>query len=61
MKKEFKKDNVTYSVRQACQNGVQYQASYADGQTSWVFIKGKNHTRKQVIEAVERINEAKED
>lgn len=30
MKKEFKKDNVTYSVRQAFQNGVQYQRGHLE-------------------------------
>jgi len=54
--KEFTRDNVTYSVRQKLSDGIQYQARYENGQTAWVFIKGKKHTREQVIYEIEELN-----
>lgn len=55
--KEFTESGVTYSKKQTLNNGVQYQARYKDGQAAWAFIAGKKHTRKQVIESINEVNE----
>jgi hypothetical protein len=58
--KTFKKDGVTYSVKQHLNNGVQYKAEYSEnnGRTeAWAFIAGKKHARQQVIDAINEVNE----
>lgn len=54
--KEFIQENVTYKVNQKLNGGIQYRADYEDGQWAAAFIKGKKHTRQQVIDAINKVN-----
>lgn len=58
--KAFEKNGVTYSVKQNLSNGVQYKAEYSDNNVcteAWAFIAGKKHTRQQVVDAINDVNE----
>ena len=58
--KEFTKDNVSYSIKQKFNDGIQYRADYNDGQWAAAFIPGKKHTRQQVIDAINEVNSRSE-
>ena len=55
--KTFNKNDVEYSVKQTLSDGIQYKARYDSGTEAWVFISGKKHTRQQVINAINEVNE----
>lgn len=54
--REFTVNDVAYSIKQKLNNGIQYQARYADGLSAWAFIAGKKHTRAEVIQAIDDVN-----
>jgi len=57
MKESFTKNDIQYSIRQQIGKSTQYQAKYSDGTSAWTTLRGKNHTRAEVIDAINNVNE----